>query len=382
MYLCALAGHYANINELKRAFHTLYSQLQGSIAPLNGFNAALIELEPTFIKTEIHLDEIWLYPVNPSLIDFLHLNIIDNGPLIDALINSLEHFDWGLDNFKLSADSNNPIQIKKKQCEKLLNKLIELLTEPNSNLLQTYNNKSLEWINRPDTFGFKLTRLWRAVMGDKRLAVEFVEKMNHLLLEIQKWPELYVQGKMAELLDLTRHLPAEQQPELWQLAMHNLKNSEDAAALAEFCQQNTAARCMFKQQHNLLNKKLLNACADEIDRTYDPNHLEAISIDLYRIEDALGLKVKDEIHSIYHKVEQIHINENFEFDDSSSVYYQEPEAESENSQIKSQLIKFIPKIEEMFAELCSEKPDNLGSDPSNLFRRSAPEQGAGAEHFK
>jgi len=53
---------------------------------------------------------------------------------------------------------------------------------------------------------------------------------------------------MAELLDLTRYLPAEQQPPLWLLAMENLNNSEDAAAIAEFYQQNPQARDVLKPQ--------------------------------------------------------------------------------------------------------------------------------------
>lgn len=112
--LCAIAGKYANVTELKRAFYTLYPQLQSRIAPFNSFDKVLIELEPTFIYTEQHLKEIWLNPVNPSLIDFLHTNIADNSPLIDALINSLEHFDWGFDHFQVIVQSMYPIPINAK----------------------------------------------------------------------------------------------------------------------------------------------------------------------------------------------------------------------------------------------------------------------------
>lgn len=248
LYLCGIAGKYANVTELKRAFHTLYPQVQNRIAPINSFDRALIELEPTFIRTEQHLGEIWLNPANPSLIDFLHANIVDNSPLIDALISSLEHFDWGLDNFAITPRSNKPIKLKPKQVDRLINTLVTLLPEGTSNLMQTYNGQTLEWVNRPDTFAAKLTKLWRAAMDDHQQTQALLKQLQPILPSAQGWEELFLQGGMQELLDLTRYLPAEQQESIWLLAMDNLSNSEDAAALAELYQQEPKAKQLFNTQ--------------------------------------------------------------------------------------------------------------------------------------
>lgn len=129
------------------------------MAPLNGFDRALLELEPTFIQTAHHLDDIWVSPANPSLIDFLHEQIVDNSPLIKALISSLENFNWGLGSFNIEEKSNSPIALKQKQRDALIDKLIELLPDPDSNLMQTVQGGSLHWCKQPDTFGGKLTKL-------------------------------------------------------------------------------------------------------------------------------------------------------------------------------------------------------------------------------
>lgn len=354
LYLCAIAGKYANVTELKRAFHTLYPQVQNRLAPFNSFDRALIELEPTFIKTEQHLGDIWLNSANPSLIDFLHKNIADNPPLIDALINSLEHFDWGLDHFKVTAPSKHPIAISAKQREHLMHKLIELLPQHSSKLMQTFTNGdgALQWVNQPDSFGARLTKLWRTVMSNAQQAEATLQQIQFLLpSDAQSWEGLLLQGGMQELLDLTRYLAVDQQERIWLLAMDNLHNSEDAAALAEFYKSNTVVQQIFKPKRKVFNKKLLNACADEIDRTEDPDHLQAILSDLYRIEDATGVNIRDEINDIYYKIEQPYLDDDFEYPETTSTYYQQPEAKDNQEKLARQISAIKHQVEEMFGGL-------------------------------
>ena len=97
----------------------------------------------------------------------------------------------------------------------------------------------------------------------------------------------------------TRYLPAEQQPQLWLLAMENLNNSEDVAAIAEFYQQNPQARDVLKPEWRQLKRCINEACGAEIERTDDPDHLNHVLADLYRIEDALDLDMKPLIQDIY-----------------------------------------------------------------------------------
>ncbi|MCK9534823.1 MAG: hypothetical protein M0Q98_09050 [Pseudomonas sp.] len=356
LYLCAIAGKYANVTELKRAFHTLYPQVQNRLAPFNSFDRALIELEPTFIKTEQHLGDIWLNPANPSLIDFLHKNIADNPPLIDALINSLEHFDWGLDHFKVTAPSKHPIAISAKQREHLMHKLVELLPQHSSKLMQTFTNGdgALQWVNQPDSFGARLTKLWRTVMSNAQQAEATLQRIQFLLpSDAQSWEGLLLQGGMQELLDLTRYLSADQQENIWLLAMDNLHNSEDAAALAEFYQQEPKAKQLFKQQKRKFIHKLLSVCSEEIDRANDTDFLEAIMYDLYRIEEATGANISDQKYHIYSKLDDTFAGDEFIFSDSVT-YYQRPDHQEDLAELKLQISLLTENVDLLFSKLGSE----------------------------
>ena len=356
LYLCAIAGTYANINELKRAFYTLYSQVQNRIAPFNGFDSALIELEPTFIKTEQHLDEIWLNVINPSLIDFLHRNITDNSPLINALINSLEHFDWGLDHFKLIDHSNHPIALNMKQREHLISKLVELLLQKSSNLLQVLqsNDGTLEWVNRPDSFGAQLTKLWRTVMSDIQQAEVVLQQVQPLLpTDKQGWKELLLHTGMQELLDLTRYLAAEQQESIWLLALNNLNNSEDAAALAEFYQKEAKANLLFKKQKRKFIRKLLSACSEEIDRVNDMGFFDAVMSDLYRIEKSTGANISDQKIHIYSKLDSPCVGEEFMLSDAVN-YYQSPDSQEDLKKLALQLNSLKEEADLLFSKLSTE----------------------------
>lgn len=356
LYLCAIAGKYANVTELKRAFHTLYPKVQNRLAPCNSFDRALIELEPTFIKTEQHLGDIWLNSANPSLIDFLHKNIADNPPLIDALIKSLEHFDWGLDHFKVTAQSKHPIAISAKQREHLMHKLIELLPQQSSKLMQTFTNGdgALQWVNQPDSFGARLTKLWRTVMSNAQQADATLQQIQFLLpSDAQSWESLLLQGGMQELLDLTRYLAVEQQEGIWLLAMDNLHNSEDAAALAEFYQQEPKAKQLFQQQKRKFIRKLLNACFEEIDRTNDTDILDAIMHDLYRIEEATGVNISDQKYHVHSKLDDSFAGEKSIFSDSI-IYYQRPDHQEALAEFNLQISLLTENVESLFSRLGSE----------------------------
>lgn len=92
-----------------------------------------------------------------------------------------------------------------------MSKLVELLPQQSSKLLQTFKNDSdvLEWVNRPDPVGAQLTKLWRTVMNDEQQAEVVFQQV--LLSNTQGWEVLLLQGGMQELLDLTRYLAVDQQ---------------------------------------------------------------------------------------------------------------------------------------------------------------------------
>lgn len=179
-------------------------------------------------------------------------------------------------------------------------------------------------------------------------------KLTAQLPNQQDWPQLYHEGGMAELLDMAGYMGREQKTELWQLAMHNLLNSEDAAALAEFYQMNKQAKQALKPDQQTLQKNVTHACTVEIEGTEDPDHLEAILSDLYRIEDALDINVKDQVHRVYRKIEDGGVCENWGFDELDEPligYYRHPESPNDELQIAVQLAAMAGTVDEMFERL-------------------------------
>lgn len=348
LYLCGLAGNNANAGELKRSFNILYHLIQGRIAPLRGFDKALLELEPTFITTAQHLDEIWVSPVNPSLVDFLHESIKENQPLIDALIQSLEHFDWGLRSFQIANGSRNPIVLRPSQQEALIEKLLELLVQPDSNLMQILQADSVNWSNRPATFGEKLSKLWQAVKHDGPKVAWLMANLKQQLPESQEWSALFKQGSMADLLDITRYLSGDQQPKIWLMAFDNLLNSEDAVALAEFYCHHQPAQKVLKPQWRKLKRNIIRACSDEIDRTSDPDHLQAILEDLYRIEDALDLDTRPLIEEIYFNIFEDDMDEYRDLEEHTVTYYYHPEEPDDQNEITRQFWLIRDEVDGMF----------------------------------
>lgn len=350
MYLMAVAGQYADALLLKAAYNTLYQQIFGTIAPLNSFDQALIELEPVFITTETHLNKIWCNPRNPSVIDFLHQSIKENTPLINALISSLQSLNWGLQYFAISKNSNNPIALKAAQHEPFLIKLVELLSEESSQVMQTYDGEKIVWEEQVTSFGLKLGQVWQLVLNDPALARRLFIKLEELLPQSKEWRGLFKQGGMKELLDLSCYMPVDQQPQIWKIATENIGNSEDAAAIASFYQRNKAARQYLKPQRKKLIENLLDACEDEIFRTNDPDYLGMILNDLYVLEEALGADISYEKHFIYRKIEGIHSGE---FDESlfdyEPAYYNRPEPSNNHNQVLVQLAAMTEEIERRLA---------------------------------
>lgn len=158
---------------------------------------------------------------------------------------------------------------------------------------------------------------------------------------------------MQELLDLTRYLAVDQQERIWLLAMDNLHNSENAAALAEFYQQEPKAKQLFKQQKRKFIRKLLNACSEEIDRANDADFLDAVMHDLYRIEEATGANISDQKYHIYSKLDDSFAGDESIFSDSVT-YYQRPDHQEDLAEFNLQISLLTENVESLFSRLGSE----------------------------
>ena len=174
--------------------------------------------------------------------------------------------------------------------------------------------------------------------------------------DAQSWESLLLQGGMQELLDLTRYLSADQQENIWLLAMDNLHNSEDAAALAEFYQQEPKAKQLFKQQKRKFIHKLLSVCSEEIDRANDTDFLDAVMHDLYRIEEATGANISDQKYHLYSKLEDSFAGEEFVFSDAVR-YYQKPDSQESSEEIELQLSLLTENVNLLFSKLGNERAE-------------------------
>src|SRR5690554_5090427 len=135
--------------------------------------------------------------------------------------------------------------------------------------------------------------------------------------------------------------------------MENLNNSEDAAAIAEFYQQNPQARDVLKPQWRQLKRCINEACGAEIERTDDPDHLNHVLADLYRIEDALDLEMKPLIQDIYFTLDDA----GMELDDEglagefSPVYYLRPDGAEEHGEVMRELGLIRGEVDGMFSSV-------------------------------
>ena len=191
-------------------------------------------------------------------------------------------------------------------------------------------------------------------MSNAQQAEATLQQIQFLLpSDAQSWEGLLLQGGMQELLDLTRYLAVDQQERIWLLAMDNLNNSEDAAALAEFYQQEPKAKLLFKKQKRKFIRTLLNACSDEIDRINDTEFFDAIMHDLYRIEEATGANISDQKYHIYSKLDDSFEGEESIFSDSIT-YYQRPDHQEDLAEFKLQISLLTENVESLFPRLGSE----------------------------
>ena len=221
-------------------------------------------------------------------------------------------------------------------------------------LLREDYHGALQWVNQPDSFGARLTKLWRTVMSNAQQAEAILQQIQFLLpSDAQSWESLLLQGGMQELLDLTRYLAVDQQENIWLLAMGNLYNSEDAAALAEFYQLEPKAKLLFKKQKRKFIHKLLSVCSEEIDRANDTDFFDVIMYDLYRIEEATGANISDQKYHIYSKLDDSFAGDESMFCDTVT-YYQRPDHQEDLAEFNLQISLLTENVESLFFRLGSE----------------------------
>ena len=66
----------------------------------------------------------------------------------------------------------------------------------------------------------------------------------------------------------------------------------------------------------------------------------------------VAVSVKDQIHAIYYKIEQLYLDDDFECHELPSIYYQHLESDDNQENIARQISAIKHQVEEMFGGLC------------------------------
>lgn len=333
--LVGISRDYCESNELLSSFLQLYQRLYGRQVTTREFEQALLEAEPVFIKTRAEHESIWLSVANPGVHDFVYKELNANKPYVDSIIDSLSVFSLGIDSFAIRADSHKPIRLQPAQTKALLKKLVELLPQASSSLVQSTDTG--QWIKHTQKLGRRLTSLWLEVLHDEQLAHWLYAKLVPLLPVGSAWKTLVVESDMTVLLNLSGYADRLTQADIWNAACSNLLNSEDAAALAELYARHQEARQVLGKKKPFANK-LLSACMKEIARVDDIYHLDAIMKDLYRIEEVLDTDISEPKYMIYEALDpyQNRWDETVESDPETS-YYADPELFEDHERLLDEL---------------------------------------------
>lgn len=347
--LVGISRDYCLSSELLEGFLSLYKRVHGRFATTRQFEHALLEAEPVFIKSRAVQESIWLSVTNPGVHDFIYKELNANKPLLDSVIACLPVFNWGLESFAIKENSPKPIHLQPAQTEALLNKLVELLPEPSTRLVQ--NAETGQWVERTEGLGHQLTLLWQEVLHDKALAQWLFTKLEPLLPVGKDWHALVLESNMAALLNLSRVADCTMQVAIWQAAIASPQNSEDAAALAELYAEHQPTRLVFGKKKPFV-QKLLRACLNEINTARDSYHLGAILNDLYRIEKALNVDISEPKHRITQALDPYEsIWDDCSESDLEPTYYAEPELFEKYAQILHELEQQRGHVVRRMAEL-------------------------------
>ena len=334
--LIGLSHDYSDAAELLNGFFQLYQLQHGRQATSTQFDMALLEAEPIFIKTRSEHGSVWLSVANPGVQDFVYKELNANQPLVNSIIESLPIFNWGIESFSITPDSQKPIRLQPTQIKSLLEKLLQLADQPGSILMQSAETG--QWIKQTQSLGSRLSLLWQNILHDEELAQWLYTQLTPLLPVGKNWKSILVESDLATLLNLSRYADNTTQVDLWTAAQDNLLNSEDAAALAEFYIEYPSIRKILGKKRSV-ERKLLSACINEIATVNDSYHLDAIMYDLYRIEEAMGTNIDEPKYMIYRMIDPYE-DTGMDYDDSdldSIIYYTKPDPFENHTQLHGEL---------------------------------------------
>lgn len=302
-----------------------------------------------FITSKSQLDETWISTANPGVNDFIYGELSNNTPLLEAVINSLTDFSWGIKTFSINPDTHFPLLLAAVQGKQLLEKLVELLHQPAEQLWQRQDTGA--WEKRDVELGQKVAQLWRKAQHDTALSQWLFEKLMPQLATQANWINELAVGNTASILDFSLYCDAETKQKIWNMLLKNIYSAQVAAALAEFYAQQPLAQQWFGYKIRFANK-LVDACIDDIRWVDNPEYLDSMLEDLYQIEAALNVDIDDAKLLIYRKLDRYEDISDLESDiQIDSTYFVASPSGHIDEALLAELTSMQGRVQNQFEEL-------------------------------
>lgn len=296
--------------ELSDAYAALYRELRGCYPPALGLQAAIAELEPNLILSQIKHQTLWFSFANPSVQDMVHGFLARHAGMSDAVINSMKYFSQGeflLGFQRFSLDARQSARALKK---------MHMLVEDEQRFINEWDGELIELSQVS-----RITRLWQLYQQHNQpLSQESRAELLGLFTRQAgqaNWEQWLAKGSMKHLLEIAcQCLPDDQLPAMLDLALENIHNSQDAVEMLEAYIENSAIK---KHLQGKLSQFIFNverACFDEVSRVTDDDHLNQILSDVATLENlaeqdrklSKALDLIDSKISAWQKLEAIYLD--------------------------------------------------------------------------
>jgi hypothetical protein len=296
--------------ELSDAYAALYRELRGCYPPALGLQAAIAELEPNLILSQIKHQTLWFSFANPSVQDMVHGFLARHAGMSDAVINSMKYFSQGeflLGFQRFSLDARQSARALKK---------MHMLVEDEQRFINEWDGELIELSQVS-----RITRLWQLYQQHSQpLSQESRAELLGLFTRQAgqaNWEQWLAKGSMKHLLEIAcQCLPDDQLPAMLDLALENIHNSQDAVEMLEAYIENSAIK---KHLQGKLSQFIFNverACFDEVSRVTDDDHLNQILSDVETLENlaeqdrklSKALDLIDSKISAWQKLEAIYLD--------------------------------------------------------------------------
>lgn len=311
LYRLALCRGEVGDAEFSRAYAALYRAMYNCLPPPNGLQAALGELEPDLVVSFEDKQIVWLAFATPSVADMTHRMMQQHAGLLDAVMQALTYYEQARHLLRLHQAEGNPIQLCDDQHAMLLRQMASLIDHTQQ---QRVNGLGRTWLRRTRQ-GEQVSDCWAQIRrADETVrqhpdAMAATELLTARVREAD-WTQWLPQGNYNPLLHLAFDLlPQSGWLQVIEAAVNQLRNTEDATALASWYRRTESVAEYLDTELELLQDNVADACIAEIEAAEAEEHLEQIISDIQTLETDLSLDLDGEKYQAWEMLESLQFGE-------------------------------------------------------------------------